>query len=181
MERFRKESADASPQLDFHSIYDGWFEEVLRWARAMGGPDADCEDLVQDVFVVVHRRLPDFDGGDVGRWLYQIARRRVRDFLRSAWVKHLLFGSVALTDSLIANDVSPAEVLETKEKRELLVALLNRLTEGQRSALILFEVDGLSGEEIAKLLDVSVNAIWVRIHKARKKLRRALVGNEWEG
>src|SRR6478736_5757593 len=85
------EAAPPGPPLEFRAIYERWFAEVSRWIRAMGGPEAEREDLVQDVFVVVHRRLPDFDGQNLAGWLYQITRRRVRDFRHLAWFKRLLF------------------------------------------------------------------------------------------
>src|SRR4051812_7020864 len=86
------ESPPRARALEFREVYEHWFGPVSRWVRAMGGPQAESEDLVQDIFVVVHRRLPDFDGNNLAGWLYQIARRRVRDFRRLAWVKHTLFG-----------------------------------------------------------------------------------------
>lgn len=162
------------PSKDFDSIYETWFDEVSRWVRAMGGPEADREDLVQDIFMVVHRRLPDFDGQNVAGWLYKIARRKVRDFRRLLWVKHLLFGSVPLTDNLTKPSAGPAESLETKEKRETLELLLAKLNETERAAIVLFEIEGYSGEEIAKLQSVPINTVWARIHKARKKLTAQL-------
>jgi RNA polymerase sigma-70 factor, ECF subfamily len=181
VEIFQKGGVEEAESLDFRSIYDRWFEEVSRWIRAMGGPDAEREDLVQDVFVVVHRRLPDFDGENVAGWLYQIARHRVRDFLRLVWVKHLLLGSVPFTDGLVAGGESPADAVETKEKRELLETLLKKLNESERAALMLFELDGLSGEQIATLQGVPVSTVWVRIHKARKKLKLSLARLERKG
>jgi RNA polymerase sigma-70 factor (ECF subfamily) len=164
----------ASPAaLGFHAIYERWFGEVSRWIRAMGGPEADREDLVQDVFLVVHRRLPDFDGQNVAGWLYQIARHRVRDFRRLLWVKHM-FGAVPLSDSLPKGGASPADSLETKEKRQTLERLLGKLNESERAAVVLFEVDGYSGEEIAEIQGVPINTVWARIHKARKKLKASL-------
>jgi RNA polymerase sigma-70 factor (ECF subfamily) len=163
-----------SPALDFREIYERWFSEVSRWIRAMGGPEAEREDLVQDVFLVVHRRLPYFDGQNVAGWLYQIARHRVRDFRRLLWVKHLLFGSVPLSESLSTGGASPADCLETDEKRVLLQRLLGKLNESERAALVLFEIDGYSGEEIAEIQGVPTNTVWARIHKARKKLQASL-------
>jgi len=144
----------------------------------MGGPEADREDLVQDVFLVVHRRLPDFDGQNVAGWLYQIARHRVRDFRRLLWVKHMLFGSVPLFDSLTKLEASPSDSLETNEKRATLERLLAKLNESERAALVLFEIDGYSGEEIAQVQGVPVNTVWARIHKARKKLKVSLAKYE---
>jgi RNA polymerase sigma-70 factor, ECF subfamily len=163
--------AEPSTALEFRAIYQRWFEEVSRWIRAMGGPEAEREDLVQDVFLIVHRRLPDFDGENVAGWLYQIARHRVRDFRRLLWVKHLLFGSVPIPESLTGTGPSPVDWLETDEKRGTLERLLGKLNESERAALVLFEIDGYSGEEIAEIQGVPINTVWARIHKARKKLK----------
>jgi RNA polymerase sigma-70 factor (ECF subfamily) len=170
--------APLGPPLEFRVLYERWFAEVSRWIRAMGGPEAEREDLVQDVFLVVHRRLSDFDGQNVAGWLYQIARHRVRDFRRLLWVRHLMFGSVPLPESLSKGGASPADSLETNEKRILLERMLSKLNESERAAVVLFEIDGYSGEEIAEIQGVPVNTVWARIHKARKKLKASLAKHE---
>lgn len=159
-------------ELSFEALYDEWFEDVSRWVRALGAGEADRDDLVQDVFLVVHRRLSEFDGQNVAGWLYQIARRKVRDHRRLLWVKHL-FGntSLPLADAMLTTKQSPLDELETKQKRELLEQLLDKLNEDQRAAFVLFEIEGNSGEEVAALQGVPVNTVWARIHKARKKLQ----------
>lgn len=162
------------PPLEFRAVYERWFNDVSRWIRAMGGPEAEREDLVQDVFLVVHRRLPDFDGQNLAGWLYQIARHRVRDFRRLLWVKHTLFGRAPLPESLTSTGASPSESLETSEKRATLQALLERLNDTERAALVLFEVDGYSGDRIAEIQGVPLNTVWARIYKARKKLKTSL-------
>jgi len=180
------ERSDVEPlgSLNFRAIYERWFDEVSKWVRALGGPEADREDLVQDVFVVVHRRLPDFDGDNLPGWLYRITRHRVRDFRRLVWVKRILFGSVPLPENLPKEGASPIEILETRQKRAMLERLLDRLTESERLALVLFEIDGYSGEEIAEILGVPLNTVWSRTHKARRKLlgwlgqRREFSSNE---
>ncbi len=168
------ETVTEPAQLGFDEIYAAWYDEVSRWIRAMGGPEAEREDLVQDVFVVVHRRLGDFDGRNLPGWLYQIARRRVRDFRRLLWVKHLVVRRNPLPEGLTLVRPSPAEDLETKEKRELLERLLDKLGESERAALVLFEVEGYSGQQIAAVQGVPLNTVWARIHKARKKLQAYL-------
>src|SRR5450755_1103659 len=169
-----KPVVEVAASLDFSTIYDRWFDEVLRWIRAMGGPDADCEDLVQDVFVVVHRRLHAFDGQNLAGWLHQITRHRVRDFRRLLWVRQMQLLSVPLSEKLPTSGASPADTVETKQMRDTLEQLLGKLNESERAALVLFEVDGYSGEEIAEIQGVPLNTVWARIHKARKKLRAAL-------
>ena len=164
--------AEAPSQLTFEALYDQWYDDVSRWVRALGARDADRDDLVQDIFMVVHRRLPDFDGQNVAGWLYRIAGRKVRDHRRLLWVKHL-FGnkSVPLLESTLTSRQSPLDQLETKRKRELLERLLEDLNADQRAAFVLFEIEGNSGEEIARLQGVPINTVWARIHKARKKLQ----------
>lgn len=162
----------ASEGLSFEQVYDQWFEDVSRWVRALGARDADRDDLVQDIFMVVHRRLADFDGQNVAGWLYQIARRKVRDYRHLMWIKHL-FGntSLPLADQMLQTGQSPLDQLETRQKMQLLEHLLDGLNADQRAAFVLFEIEGSSGEEIARLQGVPVNTVWARIHKARKKLQ----------
>jgi RNA polymerase sigma-70 factor, ECF subfamily len=159
-------------ESSFEALYDRWFDDVSRWVRALGASEADRDDLVQDVFLVVYRRLADFDGQNVAGWLYQIARHKVRDHRRLVWVRHL-FGSssVPLSDAMLTTRQSPLDELETKNKRALLEQLLEGLNADQRAAFVLFEIEGSSGEEIAALQGVPINTVWARIHKARKKLQ----------
>jgi len=70
--------------LDFAAVYARWFHDVSHWARALGGPEADCEDLAQEVFLIVRRKLSDFDGRNLAGWLYRITARTVRDHRRRA-------------------------------------------------------------------------------------------------
>jgi len=163
---------EAAPDLSFEGLYERWFADVSRWVRALGAAEADRDDLVQEIFLVVHRRLSDFDGQNVAGWLYQIARRKVRDHRRLLWVKHL-FGNTTqpLVDAMLTTKQSALDELETKQKRELLGQLLEKLNEDQRAAFVLFEIEGNSGEEIAALTGVPINTVWARIHKARKKLQ----------
>jgi RNA polymerase sigma-70 factor, ECF subfamily len=154
----------------FDGVYRAFFDDVSRWVRALGGPDAEREDLVQDVFLIVHRRLGDFDGNNVRGWLYRITRNRVRDFRRLRWFR-LLLGSVRVDDAAAASaSDSPDAALCNREKQRLLAQLLSKLSEVERVAFVLFEIEGCSGEEIARLQNVPVNTVWARIHKARAKL-----------
>lgn len=162
---------DPSTDKSFQAIYDAWFEDVSRWIRALGGPAADRDDIVQEVFLVVRRRLPRFDGTNTAGWLYRITRRQVRDYRRRAWVKHI-FSARSRRDELDLlphAGASPAAALEDKERHRILFALLDKMSEDRRSAFVLFEIDGLSGEEIARVQGVPVNTVWTRLHHARKE------------
>jgi RNA polymerase sigma-70 factor (ECF subfamily) len=162
-------------EQSFEAVYENWFDEVTKWIRAMGGPQADREDLVQDVFVVVHRRLHTFDGDNLAGWLYQIARRKVRDFRRLQWAKRVVFGRSVDSEPEPNESLNPLGSLETQEKRNLLMRLLDGLSEPERAAIVLFEVEGYSGKQIADLQGLPLNTVWAHIHQARSKLSQRLL------
>ena len=140
-----------------------------RWIRALGGAEADHDDIAQEVFLVVRRRLHAFDGVNPAGWLYRIARRQVRDFRRRAWVKHFFNGrQVHDLDALPHSGGGPAAVMERKEDQRILFAILEKIREERRTTFVLFELDGLSGEEIARIQSVPLNTVWTRLFHARK-------------
>jgi RNA polymerase sigma-70 factor (ECF subfamily) len=154
----------------FRSFYDRWFEDVSRWIRALGGPEADREDILQEVFLVVKRRLALFDGLNPAGWLYQITRRQVRDFRNRTWVKHIFTRRRSdEPDELAADAGEPEAVLERKQKQRVLDAILAKMHPDRRSVFVLFEIDGLSGEEIADIQAIPLNTVWSRLRKARKE------------
>ena len=159
---------------DFRSLYDAWFADVARWIRALGGPPADQDDMLQEVFVVVHRRLADFDGQNVAGWLYRITAHQVRDFRRRLWIKHIFKRSTPLSDRVAAPGPTPVMTLETRERQEHLDRLLSKLSEPLRASFVLFEIEGYTGEEIAKMQKTSINTVRARILRARKKLTALL-------
>lgn len=155
---------------NFRIIYDRWFEDVARWIRALGGLEADRDDIIQEVFLVVRRRLGSFDGANPAGWLYRITRRQVRDFRRRTWVKHIFNKRRSDEPDVLPHTGSgPAAALEHKEKQRVLHTLLQKMNEDRRSAFILFEIEGLSGEEIARIQSVPLNTVWTRLHHARKE------------
>lgn len=160
---------------DFGSVYGAWFADVLRWIRALGAPPADHDDLAQDVFVVVHRRLEDFDGRNMGGWLYRITVNQVRDHRRLRWFRSVFKRGVPLSDDLEAPGPSPLMAVETREKRRLIESLLDELSESLRATFVMFEVDGYTAEEIAEFQQAPLNTVRARIHRARKRLL-AVVG-----
>ena len=161
--------AGTDARVEFRAIYDAWFDDVSRWIRALGGIEADRDDIVQEVFLVVRRRLKDFDGVNLAGWLYRITCRQVRDFRRRAWVKHIFTRRRSQEpDVLPHGGSSPAAALERKEEQRVLQALLAKIAEARRTAFVLFEIEGLSGDEIARIQDVPLNTVWTRLHHARR-------------
>ena len=154
---------------DFRAFYDAWFEEVARWIRALGGAEADRDDIVQEVFLVVRRRLGAFDGANPAGWLYRITRRQVRDFRRRSWVKHIFTKRrVEDPDALQSSAGGPVAALERQEDQRILLAILGKIREERRTTFVLFEIEGLSGDEIARIQSVPLNTVWTRLYHARR-------------
>ncbi len=82
--------------------------------------------------------------------------------------------AVPLSKNLLKLGPSPSDQLETKERSQELEEMLSRLNPEQRAAFVLLEVEGYSGEEIARLQKVPLNTVWARIYTARKKLQQQL-------
>jgi RNA polymerase sigma-70 factor (ECF subfamily) len=155
--------------LEFSEVYTTWFREVCRWIAALGGPEADVEDLSQDVFLIVRRKLAAFDGRNMAGWLFKISKSIVRDHRRRAWFKHLLTGLGPLTEDAVSAADGPATTLEKKEEQRTLYKLLAKMSQTRRETFVLFEIVGYSGEEIAKLQELPLNTVWTRLHHARKE------------
>ena len=140
---------------------------MCRWSRALGGLNADVEDLAQEVFLVARRKLPAFDGQHPRAWLYSITRRTVSDYRRRAWIRRVFQPLEALLD-VPETGPGPGEIAHTNEGMRTLSALLDQLSPIRRTAFILFEIEGYSGEEIAELEGIPLNTVYTRLHHARK-------------
>jgi RNA polymerase sigma-70 factor (ECF subfamily) len=137
----------------------------------MGVPEAEIEDVAQDVFLIVRRKLSHFHGGNLAGWLYRIAHLTVRNFRRRAWFKNVFSRGQNLDSMEVAGvSASPAMALEKKQDQHVLAQMLARMSDKRRTTLVLFEIEGYSGQEIATLHGVPVKTVWTRLHHARKDL-----------
>jgi len=143
------------------------------------GPKDDYEDVVHDVFLVVGRQLPGFRGdAQITTWLYEITVRVVQNVRRRArwwsWVTGRGSSpSRAHTgesfEGWSESTLDPEALFEARERTRLLYQLLDELGEDQRTAFILFELEGLSGNQIAAVTGTNVATVWVRLSRARRK------------
>jgi RNA polymerase sigma-70 factor (ECF subfamily) len=150
----------------FDQVYDSHFDFVWRYVRNRGVPQASVDDVVQEVFIVVHRKLSTFEGrSSLRTWLAMIARRVARDHMRKK-------GNVPVGEPIADDEASrlkgPGELLEQKAAAELLDALLTTMTEIQRDVFILHEIEQMTGAEIAEALGVNENTIHTRLRAARR-------------
>jgi RNA polymerase sigma-70 factor, ECF subfamily len=168
---------------DLSTIYRTHVRDVARWAERLAGPGFDLPDLVHEVFEIAQRRLPSFRGdSSLSTWLFGITEKVVRHRRRRDRLRHWLVGS--------ANDVArhvPApgpnqhDQLEKKERIARVYRVLDLLPERDRQILILFELEELSGDQIANLLGIKVGNVWLRMHRARERFLKAFREFEPEG
>lgn len=167
-------AAEGRPQsISFREIYERWFDHVTKWMYALGVPTSDTEDLAQEVFLVVRRRLSSFDGGNLAGWLYRITDLTVRDHRRRAWFKNLVSRRREIDLAEVPHgDSSPERRYEIEESRRRFQALLSGMSAKRRATFVLFEIEGYSGEEIAEIQDIPLGTVWTRLHHARKEFWR---------
>lgn len=156
-------------QSSFDEFYGLYFHEVCRWARALGGLDADVEDIAQEVFLVVRRKLEDFDGAHPRAWLYRITQRTVSDYRRKVWFQRMVRPAAELLNQLIDPADGPREIILLRESERRVSNILNQMSQVRRAAFVLHEIEGYSGEEIAALEGVPVATVYTRLHHARRE------------
>lgn len=169
-------SASARTWADFETVYREHFRFVWRTVRRLGIEGAQVDDVVQEVFVVVHRRLGDFEGRSTATtWLYGIVRRVVADHRRTLRRKPL--GTAPEDDAMDAASApedGPEASAEQAERVRLLHHLLSQLDEAKREVFILAELEGLTLAEIAEALGVNANTVASRLRAARREFEAAL-------
>jgi RNA polymerase sigma-70 factor (ECF subfamily) len=160
----------AALDRDFSAIYSAWFRQVYRWVSALGGPRPDIEDLVQEVFVVVRRKLARFDGANLAGWLYRISERTVSDYRRRAWFRNIFKRSRdVVLDELPSAYVSSEELLARVQFQRRFYAIVARMNRKWRDSFVLFEIQGYSSEEIAVLRGIPSATVRTHLHRARKE------------
>ena len=169
-------------ECDFIKIYKDYYQKITRYLSGFVGP-SEAEDLAQEVFDKINRNLGGFKGkSKLSTWVYRIATNAAIDRLRSASYKqsfkstplqetHRFDGS--LTDNLLGNP-SADEIAVRKEMSACVNEYIHRLPLNYRTILVLNDMAGLSYQEIADILQISLSNVKVRLHRARAKLKKEL-------
>ena len=162
--------------LDFDAVYQAHAQQVARWVARLGGPGADVEDLSQEVFVVVARRLAEFrHESQLGTWLFSIAARIVANDRRRRRLRRWWFRLTPdLDDHPIAAGHTPSDDLDRAQSVRRFYEALDGLPERQRRAFLLFELDGLSVAEVAALMGLKEGNTRVLLHRARAAFVRCV-------
>lgn len=150
----------------WRELYEAHFELVYRTARRLGTPASEAEDVAHDVFVVVYRKLDQFEGGRLTTWLYRITANLVSDRHRRRRVREAF---LSLRTWIGAEPVeSPERIAEKNSASRAVERVLARMSPKKREVFALFELEGMSGEEIAERVGAPINTVWTRIHHARR-------------
>jgi RNA polymerase sigma-70 factor (ECF subfamily) len=163
----------AAPSVPaFAQVYDELFDFVWRSVRRLGVPPAGVDDAVQDVFVIVHRRLPEFEGrSSLKTWVFGIALRVARDHKRRDRRKG---GHEPLDAAMPDHAPGPAEAAARAEAVRELDRLLASLDDDKRAVFVLAEIEELTAPEIAEALSIPVNTVYSRLRAARRDFEAAL-------
>jgi len=183
--------ARAGDRDAFRALVERYSRSVFRLAYRMTGNEQDAEDVVQETFLRVYRRLNQFESrAHFGTWLYRIAVNYSFDLLRARRqqpgsrpvLKPQAFdgddpsrgGRSDPALGLAAGDPAPDRLVFSGEVQRKVAAALTRLSETERAAFVLRHFEGLSIEEIARLLGLRAGAAKNSIFRAVQKLRREL-------
>lgn len=157
---------------DFGSVYQEHFDLMWRTLRRYGVPSTAIDDAVQEAFLVVHSRLPTFEGrSSLRTWIFGIARRVARDHRPSRAERATVDVLGALPD---VESSSPLARLETLEEARLLERLLARLAPDKREAFVLVKLEQMTIVEAAQALGINVNTIYSRVRTACREIEQAL-------
>lgn len=169
----RSDPATAAPAApaDFAQLYRQHADFVWRLLHGLGVADAHRDDVFHEVFMVVHRRLADYDGrASLTTWLFGITRNLVLHHRRSH-ARHLRRLQVAPEP---APAPAPDDLIAHAQARALIDRFLATLSDDHRVAFVLSEIEGLRVPEIAEQLGVNLNTLYSRVHAARKQFAQFL-------
>jgi len=166
---------------EFPKIYDAFRPKILRYLTRLVG-EHEAEDLTQEVFIKVSQGLKDFRGASkLSTWIYRIATNAALDKLRGRSLKQIEVSSmdsekeeegkyIPLQRKLSSID----QQLIRKEMNACIRNVIKKLPGDYRTVIVLSELEELGNREIAEILQVSLDAVKIRLHRARAKLKKEL-------
>lgn len=164
--------AAGSADADFSQIVREHTAYVWRVLRCMGVREADLDDLCQDTFMIVHRKLHTFERRSALRtWIYGIALRLVSDYRQRA---HRKREQLVASPPDHASTAHPELALQQREDWVLLDQLMHGLAEEQRLVFVLYEVEQLTMRDVSEIVGCPLQTAYSRLHIARKRIADAL-------
>lgn len=157
--------------LSFDDVYTAHVAYVWRVLRTFGVSEAQIEDAVQDTFVVVHRRLPEWEGrAQITTWLFAIARRVASAYRRKG-------AGAKRTETLEREPEGTTDTFAAMSRAQAaatVVSILEGMDEEKRVVFALVELEQLSVPEVARMLDINLNTAYSRLRLARAAFEAAV-------
>jgi RNA polymerase sigma-70 factor (ECF subfamily) len=179
------ERAKAQDEAAFEQIMNLYADRLYSYILRMVGNATDAEDLVQETFLRAYQGLPNFDGrASLGTWLYRIAtnlcidhqRRRAR---RAPTVSYSALddedGEPAEWDFPDQQTPNPLEAALNRELEAVVEEAIGKLSPKLKTVLLLYDVEELSYEEIARVLGIPIGTVKSRLNHARTQIQKAVV------
>ena len=169
-------------ERNFPDIYGEFYPKITHYLTRLVG-DNEAEDVAQVVFEKVSNSLSDFKGeSKISTWIFKIATNAGLDRLKSSSFKRTSSGPLAPVplqtvenlDLAFNKPVSPDQEIIRDEMSECVREFVDRLPTDYRTVLILNELEGFTNNEIAEILQLSLDATKIRLHRARARLKEEL-------
>lgn len=171
----------ATPSLEevrptLRQLYDEHVEFVWSALVRLGVPPSDADDCTQEVFLVVHKRLASFEArASIRSWVYGICLRVASNYRRNRRTRPQAHeDSEQVGATLATSEPGPEEQLSEHEARVVIEEALARLEPEQRLMIVMFEIDDLTGKEIAASLGLPIGTVHSRLSRARDAFRSAV-------
>jgi RNA polymerase sigma-70 factor (ECF subfamily) len=155
----------------FREIIDEYGVQVWRTLHYCGTPSADLQDLCQEVFLVIHRRIADFEGrSSLRTWIYQICVRVAAGHRRKARFRHEQVVAEPPDSPVLPTQ---ADALDDARMLDRLFTILDGLEQSKREVFVLYEMEEQAMTEIAEALDCPLRTAYSRLEAARQEIMRA--------
>lgn len=164
---------DATPPRTTESLHAEHADFVWRTLQRLGVRDVDLEDQLQEVFLVVHRRLSSFDPSvKPTTWLYGICLRVASAWRRRAFRRHELSDEGAQAEARSSEAPGADEMIALQQAQSLLERALDALDLERRAVFVMFEIEGLSCATIAEMTGAPLGTIYTRLGAARREVEQ---------
>jgi len=167
--RSNSSQRSAGSAEELRALYDQYFDFTWRSLKRLGVPESGLDDATQEVFVVLYRRLPEFEGrSKMSTWIFRIALHVAQHAQRAKARSRLSFPGEA--PELESSEPSAEQKLVAESEARLVRSLLDKLSLEQRAVLVLAEFEAQTPAEIAETLNIPRNTVYSRLRTAREEL-----------
>lgn len=174
--------SDRPALVHFPAVYRDYFDFVWSCTRRLGVSVAATDDVVQEVFIVIHSRLHTLERPEALRsWIYGVVRRVVSAHHRTRRSKLEGPSPLDLTDLPSPHQKTPLDLAEQNDQVKLLWSVLEELDDDKREVFVLAELEEMTAPEISEAIDIPINTAYSRLRAARQAFNEALARRQARG